>query len=415
MKMDESKTRYHLEQPLPEDLTLGELQAFKGGPKSFSIEKVSEHIGKAGVIPIQWTEERIDWYLARIEYIRVRKLLKGKEVIDGPFRFLEGNTAFAVLEDSEGERFQHPKFLKRIHDGKLVFSSTAVWIWCSRCLCEYRDGSKDLPVTCFCAEIFQLPFCFRCGAGSSIHQDNQIDARETEEQENSESLEDVLSEDVCLCKELFQSSNACFCGFCQRTKDEGRSTEGTEAADDSHREREGKREADGGADVYKAGPTVEQKEATRQPKPRKVRRVSDKDMDISLTVGIPGQDIDGVTFDRLALYVEQKARMGIIAMERGDSHLQLHMQGMLSVRANNTHSLKTEIREAISWGEKEPAGGSICVKSLKDKGIHTVIGMIGYCLKDEREEHYRKYTKNITEQQMEDGRAEAFHLRSLSV
>ncbi|KAL3695602.1 hypothetical protein R1sor_009678 [Riccia sorocarpa] len=37
--------------------------------------------------------------------------------------------------------------------------------------------------------------------------------------------------------------------------------------------------------------------ATTPPKPRKVRRVSEKDMDISLTVGVPGEDITEVTFE----------------------------------------------------------------------------------------------------------------------
>ncbi|KAL3701884.1 hypothetical protein R1sor_019906 [Riccia sorocarpa] len=83
--------------------------------------------------------------------------------------------------------------------------------------------------------------------------------------------------------------------------------------------------------------------ATTPPKPRKVRRVSEKDMDISLTVGVPGEDINGVTSDRLALYVEEKARMGIIAMERGDSHLQLHIQGFKWLSMPHMSRLQAEL------------------------------------------------------------------------
>ncbi|KAL3699640.1 hypothetical protein R1sor_017662 [Riccia sorocarpa] len=40
-------------------------------------------------------------------------------------------------------------------------------------------------------------------------------------------------------------------------------------------------------------------------------------MDISLAVGVPGQDIDDTIYDRLALYVEERAQKRIITMERG--------------------------------------------------------------------------------------------------
>ncbi|KAL3684223.1 hypothetical protein R1sor_002245 [Riccia sorocarpa] len=66
--------------------------------------------------------------------------------------------------------------------------------------------------------------------------------------------------------------------------------------------------------------------------------------------------------------------------------------------------LKQEIRKAIGWAEEGPPGGSICIKSLRDKGLHTIVGIIGYCLKDEKEEHFRVFHKNVTERQMDEGR-----------
>ncbi|KAL3686764.1 hypothetical protein R1sor_013073 [Riccia sorocarpa] len=92
---------------------------------------------------------------------------------------------------------------------------------------------------------------------------------------------------------------------------------------------------------------------------RKPKTVAAKDLDVSITVGIPGEDVSGETFDKLAEFMEQNPKMSIIALER------------------------------------------VCVRSLKDKGLHTVIGIIGYCLKDEKEEHFKK---NISLKQMEEGR-----------
>ncbi|KAL3680002.1 hypothetical protein R1sor_022958 [Riccia sorocarpa] len=139
-------------------------------------------------------------------------------------------------------------------------------------------------------------------------------------------------------------------------------------------------------------------------KGRKPRRVPEKMFDMSLTIGIPGTDIKGETFDVLVNFLEERAEMGVLALERGDSHLQLHIQGLMWISTSSTHALKTEIRDRIGWQEAGPLGGSICVKSLKYKGLHMVIGIFGYCLKDEGEEHFRFHSKNVSEAQKEEGK-----------
>ncbi|KAL2622311.1 hypothetical protein R1flu_002516 [Riccia fluitans] len=150
---------------------------------------------------------------------------------------------------------------------------------------------------------------------------------------------------------------------------------------------------------------VAKKETEKQPRKEPAKRqVAAKPMDVSLTIGIVGVDIQGETFDKVADFINQNARMGIITLETGDDHLLLHIQGMISIKASSTRSLKADLRSVIGWDENAPPGASICVKALRDRRIHTVIGIIGYCLKDEHEEHFRIHTKNISEQQKEDGR-----------
>ncbi|KAL3689557.1 hypothetical protein R1sor_015866 [Riccia sorocarpa] len=146
------------------------------------------------------------------------------------------------------------------------------------------------------------------------------------------------------------------------------------------------------------------KGTAKPPTVRKPRTVTPKELDISLTVGIPGQDVSNKTFDKLAAFIEENARMGMICFERGDAHLLLHIQGMLCIKSSSTRMLKQQIRKAIGWADEGPVGGCICVKSLKDKGLHTIVGIIGYCLKDEKEAHFRMFQKNVTQAQMEEGR-----------
>ncbi|KAL3690229.1 hypothetical protein R1sor_016538 [Riccia sorocarpa] len=45
----------------------------------------------------------------------------------------------------------------------------------------------------------------------------------------------------------------------------------------------------------------------------------------SKTISIAGSDVDGEVFDKLTTYMDQQTSMGIMALERGDAHLLLHM------------------------------------------------------------------------------------------
>ncbi|KAL2649541.1 hypothetical protein R1flu_017669 [Riccia fluitans] len=122
-------------------------------------------------------------------------------------------------------------------------------------------------------------------------------------------------------------------------------------------------------------------------------------LDVSLTIGIPDEKL----FDLLVNWLEHRAEIAVLALERGDAFLQLHLQGMLRAKSSSTTILKWEIKEVIGWQSNPPVGGSVCLKSLREKGLHTVIGLIGYCLKDEGGPHFRFYSKNITEQQKAEG------------
>ncbi|KAL2644354.1 hypothetical protein R1flu_011941 [Riccia fluitans] len=126
--------------------------------------------------------------------------------------------------------------------------------------------------------------------------------------------------------------------------------------------------------------------------------------DVSLTIGIPGENVDDKVFDLLVKWLEYKAEMAVLALERRDSFLQLHVQGMVRVKASSTRILKREIQEVIGWESNGLVGASVCLKSLHYKGLHTVIGLIGYCLKDEGAPHFNFYSKNISEEQKVEGR-----------
>ncbi|KAL2629868.1 hypothetical protein R1flu_014554 [Riccia fluitans] len=77
---------------------------------------------------------------------------------------------------------------------------------------------------------------------------------------------------------------------------------------------------------------------------------------------------------------------------------------MVKVKTSSTRILKREIKEVIGWESNGLVGASMCLKSLRDRGLDTVIGLIGYCLKDEGAVHFKFYSKNISEEQKAEGR-----------
>ncbi|KAL3681825.1 hypothetical protein R1sor_024781 [Riccia sorocarpa] len=152
-------------------------------------------------------------------------------------------------------------------------------------------------------------------------------------------------------------------------------------------------------------PKKKRKQEERQQKPVK-RRGTPKQLSLSLTVGQVGTDVQADIFDKLATYLENNTEVAVamISFERGDSNLNLHIQGIVCIKSTSTRAVKTDITRAIGWENNVPVGGVVCIKSLTNKGLHTVTGMIGYCLKDESEHHFRMYAKNVSEDQMNEGR-----------
>ncbi|KAL2621187.1 hypothetical protein R1flu_001392 [Riccia fluitans] len=146
-------------------------------------------------------------------------------------------------------------------------------------------------------------------------------------------------------------------------------------------------------------------EKRNQMKPaKKSRQVLEKTFDVNITIGIPGKNIDEKVFDLLVKWLEYRAEMAVLALEREDTFLQLHVQGMVRVKTSSTRILKREIKEVISWETNGPVGASVCLKSLHYTGLHTVIGLIGYFLKDEGAPHFKFYSKNVSEEQKAEGR-----------
>ncbi|KAL3690301.1 hypothetical protein R1sor_016610 [Riccia sorocarpa] len=122
------------------------------------------------------------------------------------------------------------------------------------------------------------------------------------------------------------------------------------------------------ARIARAAMTMKKPKAT-SPK----RKTEPKEFNISLTLGIAGVDVHGEIFYKLQNYLEEKATMAIMAFERGDAHLLLHIQSMFTMKTTSTRKLKEDIRAAmirsgqympgLKWATMKPMS-QLCVEKI---------------------------------------------------
>ncbi|KAL2609339.1 hypothetical protein R1flu_027912 [Riccia fluitans] len=344
--------RYSVPRPWPEAFSL--VEALEVKKSEFSPTKVTEHVGRVGIIPRTWNKEKQDWYVDILEFVCIRTVQRQKEKVLGPFRYVSGIEIFVLLEDFKRNQFWFPKFLRQDKEDETFFTSTAIWIWTFGCYCKALEGQNDVypPVK------NSVSVVMACRLKSMKELAREVMKRNCQEHEEMERTrqQQILSKER---KEARHTVN------------------------------------ENGQEAAKANQT----KAVKKP-----RRENEKMFDVSLTIGIPGKNVDENLFDLLVKWLEYRAEMAVLALERGDAFLQLHLQGMVRVKSSSTRILKREIKEVIGWESNPPVGGSVCLKSLCEKGLRTVIGLIGYCLKDEGAAHFKFYSKNITEEQKAEGR-----------
>ena len=93
----------------------------------------------------------------------------------------------------------------------------------------------------------------------------------------------------------------------------------------------------------------------------------------------------------------------LIGVERGVSAEKLHMQCVFKVTGIKSAAVLTKIlRKKLTdhslMGMPAPAHLKISSWQRAGKGVHTWLGMLGYCTKDEGQSHYFMITKNVSEE-----------------
>jgi hypothetical protein len=106
----------------------------------------------------------------------------------------------------------------------------------------------------------------------------------------------------------------------------------------------------------------------------------------SITITKIGEDITDGEVDHAKAFFEDKCTRWLIGIESGQVEGRKHMQCVVeSDGFPSARALHSQLRIALGWqtlGKKS----RVCVKGLRQNGVHTFSGMIGYCMKYQAED-----------------------------
>ena len=97
------------------------------------------------------------------------------------------------------------------------------------------------------------------------------------------------------------------------------------------------------------------------------------------------------------------------ATEKGGTLQHLHLQGVVEAMVIGTDALRRHLKSALGWDDRrlpaELKGKThICIRTLRNTGLHTWHGMLGYCSKDAEEVHFQQFMVGVSEEDLALGK-----------
>jgi hypothetical protein len=122
--------------------------------------------------------------------------------------------------------------------------------------------------------------------------------------------------------------------------------------------------------------------------------------EFSVTIVLKGENIDAERVEPLLDdFNKNHTERAIVCFERGDVEKHLHVQACMVVIITTPQQFKLQIERALGYEKgSRPANLSICHRQVTGKGLHTVQGLVGYCLKAKDAVDFREITHKVTDQ-----------------
>lgn len=129
--------------------------------------------------------------------------------------------------------------------------------------------------------------------------------------------------------------------------------------------------------------------------------------ELSVTIGKKSGDVQRGEIDKAVKWLDENPHVAAycFGVERGDTVFKKHIQMVIRVKTTSPAMFKTHLRAAIEWDKGDmKRDGSLCAKTLKYSPVHSWLGMLGYCTKDEGHPEYEMHSKNVLREEIDEGK-----------
>ena len=149
--------------------------------------------------------------------------------------------------------------------------------------------------------------------------------------------------------------------------------------------------------------TIQKEKKVIKKPPKKPAVPEHRELDVSVTISVGSDDIEVHLLQKVEEFINKECISGLCSIERGGALSRLHLQMVCRLVTSCAAMVSKLIKTYLGWNDvkKAPVGHHILTKTLHNTGLHTFIGMLGYCIKDKGEDHFQCVHKNVTPEQME--------------
>ena len=89
----------------------------------------------------------------------------------------------------------------------------------------------------------------------------------------------------------------------------------------------------------------------------------------------------------------------------------LHFQVFFRILSTSTVVVSKFVKVYLGWDKgKAPPNSHVLVKKFNETRLHTYVGMLGYCVKDRREDHFEVVHNNVSDEELAIGLEECMKL-----
>ena len=152
-------------------------------------------------------------------------------------------------------------------------------------------------------------------------------------------------------------------------------------------------------------------DTTQQPQPSQPSKVkkpptsttAPNTFELSCTISIETEDINVGLVKNVQSFLEKECISGLCSIERGGALQRLHFQAIFRIITTSTIVVSKLLKTYLKWEKRgeAPLNHHVLVKKLIGVGVHTYIGMLGYCVEDKEEDHFEVVHHNVTNEKLE--------------